>query len=348
MKKVLLFICTLDDGGAQRVVSILSSELANLDYEVEILKYYKSENIYPLNPKIKVSCVEENTKSNNILINISWMRNYFRNNCDIIISFLASYNMLALLANPGKPIIVADRNDPKRIPSNPIIRILRNSLYKKADYIVAQTENNKNYFNSDKCVVINNPMDIEKYVGMALSAAKKHKIVSVGRLTKQKNQLMLIDAFNEIHKKHNDYELYIYGEYRSYKNILDEKVNSLGLNNCVFMPGSKKDILCQIKDSEVFVLSSDYEGMPNALIEAMCIGLPCISTNVSGANELIQNGQNGYLIDVGNTSQLIEKLELLINDQELAKQIGKNACEISDNFNKHNIVNKWVKLINSL
>lgn len=349
MKKILFFICTLDDGGAQRVVSILASKLVKLGFGVEILKYYKGNNIYPLSDEVKVTCVEEQTQTNNIFKNLRWMSRYFINNCDIIISFLASYNMLALLANKGrKPIIVADRNDPNIVPKNSIIRYFRNRLYKKADCVVLQTKQNKEYFEpyvAEKSIVIENPMNLSGVVGRALLANKEKTIVNVGRLAPQKNQIMLINAFARITDEFNNYKLLIYGDDDSSKEQLQSRINELNLNERVILKGRSLNVIEDISKSELFVLSSDYEGMPNALIEAMCIGLPVISTKVSGSAELIIDGENGFLVDIGNESQLAEKMKLILSSKDLMNKLSTNATNISKIVDVDVVSSKWKKLI---
>ena len=203
--KILFFICTLDEGGGQRVVSMLSSKMAERGFDVEVLKYYNSENIYPISDKVKINSVECNN-GRNILSNIIWMRNYFSKNADVVVSFLAPFNIIALLANMfnSTPIIVADRNDPRFVPSNKIVRKLRDFLYRFANGVVVQTTDNKNYFSNtiqNKITVIKNPFSMTDKIGKALNVKKDNEIVSVGRLEKQKNQEMLINAFYELRKE---------------------------------------------------------------------------------------------------------------------------------------------------
>ncbi|MBQ0036866.1 MAG: glycosyltransferase [Firmicutes bacterium] len=349
MKRVLFFICTLDDGGAQRVVSILSSNMAERGFDVEILKYYKSENIYPLSNKVKVTTVEENTKTRNIIKNIKWMKHYFKSNADVIVSFLAKYNMMALLANKGNniPIIVADRNDPRYVPNGKALRLLRNLLYKTADNVIVQSTDNYNYFSNiiNRCEVIMNPFSNKDMVGVALNANKEKTIVSVGRLEKQKNQELLIRAFKKINIP--DYKLIIYGE-GSYRERLERLINELELEGHVLLPGSRKNILELIKTSKLFVMSSNYEGMANALAEAMCIGLPVISTKISAASDLIEDDKNGILVCIGNEEQLVNAMLKIINNNDYGKMLAENATKIYEKLSADVITDKWIEIIESI
>lgn len=346
MKKILFFIGTLEKGGAERVVSILSSELANRDYDVEILKYYNSDNTYRLSDKVKVNSIEANTKSDSILTNLKWLKKYF-NDYDLIISFLAPFNMLALWANRNNnvPIIVADRNDPNKVPSKSILRTIRNFLYKRySDGVVVQTDDNKNYFNDikDKTTVIYNPIEINVDTD---NIDKEKLIVSVGRLIPQKNQLMMIEAFSEIIKDYPDYKLIIYGE-GSDREMLEDIIRQLNINDSVLLPGNVDDVLEKIKKAKLFLLTSKYEGMPNALIEALCLGIPSISTKVSGANQLIIDGENGYLIDQDDKKELVNKTKLILADEALQKHMSDNAKKLKEELSVDKITDKWIDFIN--
>lgn len=348
--KILFFICTLDEGGGQRVVSMLSSKMVERGFDVEVLKYYNSESIYPISDRVKINSVECNN-GRSIISNIIWMRSYFKKNADIVISFLAPFNIIALLANMFNktPIIVADRNDPRFVPNNKIVRKLRDFLYRFANGVVVQTTDNKKYFSDtiqNKTIVIKNPFSMTDKIGKALKVKKNNEIVSVGRLEKQKNQEMLIKAFYELRKEY-DYKLTIYGE-GAYRKELEELINQLNLNDYVFLPGTSKDVLEDIKHACCFVLSSNYEGMPNALAEAMCLGLPVISTKVSGASDLIRNNENGLLIDVGDEDALINSLKKVLDNQDYRNLLAKNASKISKKLDIDVITNQWLEFINKV
>lgn len=348
--KILFFIGELTEGGAERVISILANNLVERGFDIEILKYYTCDIFYKFDERVKITTVEDNTHTKSKIRNFKWVKNYISNNCDIIISFLAVFNMYALLVCGNKPIIVADRNDPSKVPSNILLRTTRNILYRKANTVVLQTEHNKNYFSKyvqRKSVVINNPIDLKDNIGLALRTKKENLIVSVGRLEPQKNQTMLIEAFNEIKKKHNDYKLVIYGE-GSYRTQLENSIKELNLEDSVFLPGNQKDIFNKIACAKVFVLSSNYEGMPNALTEAMCLGLPCISTKVSGANELIDDEINGLLINVNDIETLIINIKRLIEDNELREKIAFNAVALNERLDVETTVEKWIEIINNI
>ena len=350
--KILFFIGEFNGGGAERVISILANKLVEKGFDIEILKYYNSDNLYITNPKVSIKSVEENTGTRNIIKNIKWLHKHFNNNCDIIISFLAPFNMLSIISNIGNktPIIVADRNDPRKVPNNIVMRLFRNVLYRFADGIVLQTMDNQNYFSNyiqKNSKVIHNPIDLNENVGIALKTKKDKIIVSVARLEEQKNQKMLIKAFSELGEAFNDYKLIIYGE-GSYRNELEKYINNLGIKDKVYLPGNINDVINNIKNASIFVLCSNYEGMSNSLLEAMCIGLPVICTKVSGSKELIINDENGILIDINDEKQLLNALRELLSNKNKCDYLAKNAIKLNNKIDSDTICNEWIEFINTI
>lgn len=346
-KKIVFFIGTLGNGGAERVVSILTRKYITMGLPVEIVLYYDEEPFYDIHPDVRITYIERETKSRKLLKNVRWLRRYLIQNADVVVSFLAQFNMIALAAAIGTkiPVVVADRNDPRHMPKQGPVRIARNWLYRLADTVVVQTQHNKDYFSKSlqkKCKIIYNPVDLQEQKGLALRTDKERRIVSAARLMKQKNQLMLIDAFAQIKKNFPDYTLTIYGE-GPFRETLENRIGELGIGDSVFLPGKVQNVFDCIADAELFVLSSNFEGMPNALIEAMCLGLPVISTKVSGATDLIEHGKNGLLTDVGNTQQLVDCMGQMLEDAQLRSSCANNALEINERLQVDRIVGQWLE-----
>lgn len=351
-KRYIFFIGTLCNGGAERVVSILASRMAEQGMDVEILTYYDRGVSYKIDSKVQIHAVETLTGQKNKLKNLVWLRKYFKNNAKVVISFLAPFNMMAIAANlgSGTPIIAADRNDPTKVPSNTVVRKLRDFLYMFATGVVVQTQKNKAYFNSvvqKKSKVIYNPVDLKEYAGIALRTEKEKRVVTAGRLMPQKNQKMMIRAFAEVAKKYPEYQLVIYGEGPS-REELEDLCLELGITENVLLPGNVTDLHERIKNAEIFVLSSDYEGMPNALIEAMCMGIPAISTKVSGATDLIEDHKNGLLVELNDQSGFERALLELIENKELSKELAENAVKLNNELELSRIMGQWIAFINSV
>lgn len=335
-------------GGAERVVANLSASMAEQGLDVVILSYYDEESVYALHPEVKLIKIQRETGSDNIVKNTACIRRYFKQRQGRIYSFLALFNILSVIAHTGlkSRLIVADRNTPDKDPKRLLLRIVRNFLYRFADLIVVQTEANGEYFRRRMSVPVEriyNPLELNGRNGQALQTEKKDLIVSVGRLDLQKNHKMLLHAFQKIHTRFPTYHLVIYGEgpLRAETKRLAEE---LGLPDCVHMPGNCADIYDRIMPAKLFVLSSDFEGMSNALVEAMGLGLPVISTKVSGAVDLIRNGYNGELVDVGDVDMLAERMRVVLSDAELQKKYGENAVEICEMLSMEKITEQWMNL----
>ena len=182
---------------------------------------------------------------------------------------------------------------------------------------------------------------------MVKGEERLNRIISVGRLYPQKNQKMMIEAFAKIAPKFPEWSLVIYGEGHQRK-ALELLVERLKVKDRVLLPGRCETVIEEVAKSKVFCLSSDYEGMSNAMIEALCVGTPVISTKVSGTDELIRNGENGLLVDIGDTEGLAKAYEKLLSNQELREQLGKEGQKLAAQFKTDTIVDQWEKLVHRL
>ena len=350
--RILFFNGTLGAGGAERVMAMIANQLYIKGENVEILLYHDDPIFFRVEEGLKVSHISALSNSHSLIKNLFILRKYISENADIVISFNASMNIYVLLSMLGlkKKIIVADRNDPRHIPKKALLRKVRNLLYHFADGIVVQNSRNRDYFDNSlqkKSTIIYNPVEMNEYRGKAIEYDKKRRIVSVGRTTPQKNQVDLIDAFCEVKKKYPDYSLSIYGE-GPLRDELRQYANSLGIGDAVELPGAVKNIYDKIIDADIFAMSSYYEGMPNALIEAMVLGLPVVSTRVSGATDLIISGVNGLLVDVGDKKGLENALLSFIENPELRYKCSIEAVKVADILNVNSIIDQWLTFIDKI
>lgn len=354
MSKLIVSCATFCSGGAERVLSVLSTPLAENYDEVVYLTWIYKPDFYTLDNRVKRICVERECGSTFLPKKALWFRKYIKQEKpDLILSFLEPYNVMICFALTmvDVPVVVANRNDPRYIWGGFIQRKLRAIAYRKAAGILSQTENNMNYFKGsllEKSHVIYNPVFMpHEYVGKALKTEKKKRLVYVARLTKQKNPEMLIRAFKYFHQKHSDYTLSMYGEGLDQEYIQD-LINKEGLADYILLQGAKKNIWDEIVDAKCFLMTSWYEGMPNALLEAMCLGLPCVSTKVSGAVDLITNGENGVLVDLDDDQAFAKALCHVIEDEKFAISIGVNATNLYNLLDVKTISNQWVRYLNKV
>lgn len=365
-KKIIFSIVSLGKGGAERVVSILANNLS-LKNDVTIITLVNEKIAYKLNDNIKVIELAENSKNkNNVFKKILFISNFIKRykklkksfdnvNPDVIISFLPEMTFMSIMANKGKyKMILSDRNDPKREYTSLIYKSLMKHLFPKVDGYVFQTDDAKEYFDNiidfqkKKSQIIVNPVN-PKFIKERYNGIREKEIVAVGRLNEQKNYDLMINSFNNIKDKYPDYVLKIYGE-GPLKEKLTSKIQQMNLENKVLLQGVSDSIDEKIYKSDLFIMSSDYEGIPNALIEAMCLGLPVISTDCpcGGPKMFISNNENGLLVPVNNEKELSNAIDNILADDLLRNKIGTNASKISDKIKPDIIVEQWSEFISSV
>ena len=231
------------------------------------------------------------------------------------------------------------------MPYKKISRFLRRIAYPTAKGIIFQSRKAASFFPESirkKSIILPNPLN-ENRIPEPWTDDKARKIVTAGRLEPQKNQRLLIKAFSYVNKKHPDHVLEIYGEGSlrgELERFASEKLNS---DICLFK-GEDKDLLEHIKDASVFVLCSDYEGLPNALIEAMACGIPSVTTDYEpgSVGEIIEDGINGMVVPRNNPERLADAIIRLIEDKDLAQKLSDNALSIRSKFNSAVVSGQWL------
>lgn len=353
MKSIFICCGNLKAGGAERVISILSNKFVHKGLIVDLYTWYNTDIFYEFDERVQTHQIPIESKRTDYYGQMKWFRKEAKKKLpDVILSFLAPFNILTVFSLVGLkiPVLVAERNDPYFVsPSNNAFwKIVRNIAYKMADGILVQTQVNKSHFPKylqNKSTIIYNPVTFsETKIGIALNTPKKKEIVSVTRLEKQKNIDMLIQAYSIFQKNHPDYTLTIYGD-GAERNRLEKKIKEMNLQDKIFLPGRKQNVHDLIIGASIFAMASNFEGMSNSLIEAMCLGLPCISTRVSGAVDLIKNDDNGLLVDIGNVNQLSIALSKLAEDDKFRLKIGKNATRLYDFLNVDIVAQEWLEYI---
>ena len=353
MKKINFFIGGLIGGGAERVTCNLANYFNEKIYDISILTMSDEKESYNLNGDINRICLikKEERKNfvHNLILRYKRLKKYVKNNSyDTYIVMLEHTSIMLLCLRKyikGK-IIYCERNDPKSYCL--LNRILLKKLIKRADGCVFQTDDGKKYYGNraKNSIVIPNAIN-DEFKGIKRSNQLEDYIVSVGRLKEQKNFKLLIEVFSEVVKEFPNYKLKIYGD-GPLKSELIKLSNKLKISDKVIFAGYVNNVGDCIKNARLFVLSSDYEGMPNALMEAMAIGIPCISTNCpcGGPNYLIKDGENGLLVPVGKKEEMNKAIKKVLSDNNLQRKLGENAKVIINELSANIIYEKWEKYIN--
>lgn len=342
--KIMMIITQMQAGGAERVMATLCNNLCKTN-EIKLVIMKEAKSDYQLDSNIDI--VSGNIKGKNFIKSVLFSAKEIKKwQPDVILSFMTKSNLIAIYGKQFSkykaPLIIAERANP--FYTKGVLSFVRKYSYPKANGCVFQTNQAQDYYkNILKCksVVLKNPLNpdfnIVPYTGI-----RTKRIVTMGRLSNEKNHKLLIDAFSKISNKYPEYRVEIYGD-GPLKDELQNQINSLDLTEKVFLMGRKNNIENYIKDAEIFVLPSNSEGMPNALIESMALGLACISTDcpIGGSAIIIDNNNNGILIPVGDCNELVKSLALLIEDSEYADDLRNNAIKVVEDFNAEKICRQW-------
>lgn len=346
--KIVFYINTLGGGGAERVVATLAKALSDFN-EVIVVNSYPVDKEYNLNDRIKHVYLEKNNTATNFVSRnigrVLRLRKLLKNEKpDVLISFMAEPNYRAIVASLGlkNRVIISIRNDPNREYPTAINRLLAKTLFHLANGVVFQTEEAKRWFPKSiqkKSTIIYNQVD-EVFYNTKYNG-DRHDIVTTGRLTAQKNHKMLIRAFASIADKITD-NLIIYGE-GELRSELENLIVELHMENRIFLPGRTENVAETIKSAKLFVLSSDYEGMPNSLMEAMALGIPCISTDCpcGGPKELLEIQESGVLVSVNDEKMLSKNIIYLLKNEAVRAIYSDNALITSNSFSANVISRKW-------
>jgi glycosyltransferase involved in cell wall biosynthesis len=241
------------------------------------------------------------------------------------------------------PVISSERNDPRSMSA--MRKVLRHLFLPHTDWLVVQTKKIKVYFPPKlqaKTSIIYNP--VNDHVFHLGEVKKTDSIISVARLYPQKNQKIMIDAFAKIANEFPAYNLIIFGE-GPMRGDLEEQLQNLQMQQRIFLPGRSQNVIDEMNKSKLFCLSSDYEGMSNSMIEAVCVGLPIVSTCVSGTEELVNAGKNGLLVECGNSDALAAAMKNILTDDGKMKAYSEYSKGMGEIFKLDNIVNQWLMVI---
>ena len=351
---VMLYInCIHSPGGAERVFCQLANRFAECGWRSILVTSYREPGRveYPLHEKVERHNMEaerlyEGRLKRNIH-RIAKLRRLLRE-CrpDLLITCMQEPNFRGMMASMGLPVkrMVSVCNACEKEYPGLMGKFVGKVLMPMAEGCVFQTEEEKRWFPmrlQKKGRIIMNQVN-ESFFDVHHSGERRD-IVTVGKLRAQKNQALLIRAFSRIAGQTEE-NLLLYGAGELHDE-LKALVDSLGLQARVKFMGLSTDVAGDIKDAKLFVMSSDYEGLPNALLEAMALGLPCISTDCEGGGPamVIENGVNGLLVPMRDEKALADAMLRLLNAPGEAEKLGTAARETARRFRPEAVFAEWLR-----
>ena len=351
--KVDFYISSLSSGGAEHVLTNLAANFAEHGMDVSITSYEKRPQFYNVASNVKLNKYNFTNKSKLIewLCDYRATKKYLQTRkSSVAISFLSRCNFMLILAGlfSKTKIIVCDRNNLLRKYPKYIFDITC-FLYRFADVVCVQTNEMKSFYPQylqKKMVVLENPLDFDEMAAQCnnQNIEKENTVISIGRLEKQKDFVTLIKAYKRVAELYPDWKLKIYGQ-GNRKDELQGLIERENLTTNIRLCGVTHNPFLEMKKAKIFVLSSFYEGFPNVLCEAMHAGLPCVSTKCEcGPSELINDGKNGFLVQIGNINQMAEKIIALIESEKMRSSMGEEAKRSTERLSRDVICQKWREL----
>lgn len=346
----MLHISQINGGGAGRVIVNLANYFASNNYRTILVTTFFREKEYEVDSRVERLAIEPDeangSKLSRNIRRIRTLRKYCKTyKPDILLTFLTEPIVRSVISTRGLPVknIISVRNDPEAEFRSVSRKIIGKMIFPMAEGCVFQTDGAARWFPikmQRRSTVIPNPIECDFFNVVANPV--KGRIVTFGRLDPIKNHKMLIRAFGKVLETHPDSSLYIFGE-GDEKASLQELIVNLGLEETVVLKGNTTDVPGAMSEADIFVLSSDSEGMPNALLEAMASGVPSISTDCpcGGPASLIMNEVNGVLIKVGDEAALVKTMSEFLDDPERARKMGEEARKNVSEYSEEMIYPRW-------
>lgn len=361
MRKILLLVSSMGAGGAERVAATLANAWASRGDQVTLMPTFsgRGDCFYELSTNVNLVYLADlvsirKRRFVNQFARLRALRRFMgTDRPDVVVSFLSNVNVAAVVALSGLgiPVIVCERIDPFVMPTSRLMRLACRFTYSLADALMVQTHAVASKYASSgmalrRVRVIPNPvpaqiLDIQHRTGAGVT----RRLLSVGRLDEQKQFGVLIKVFANLARHNTSWSLRIVGE-GPLRSTLQQQIAALGLAGRIELPGRAMNIGEELAEADAFVLTSEYEGFPNALLEAMAVGLPCVTFDCpSGPREMSMDGRVALLVPVNDEQALGVALERLMLDADLRHSLGSRArASVIERFALDKILEQWDSL----
>lgn len=339
--------------GLEKMFVWVANSLANEGVNVSICTFYDKEKSPKILPKVNTLCLGAEysekffKRTVHLFTSIRKKLKEIVKEYDTVVTFGdISYFVVMSLKPVGKfRFVTSERGDPNNKGS--MLSRFGLKLFRFVDTLIFQSYGAQSFFADrvkNKSYVIPNSIEIpvEQWNG---DVVKGH-IASVGRVDFWQKRLdVLIDAFSVVLKNHPEYILDIYGN--GELDRLENLCKEYKVEKNVIVHGVSNNINERLLEADLFVITSDFEGIPNSLLEAMALGMPVVSTDCSpgGAAMLIDNGKNGFLVERGDAKQVADAIIKLIEDRQLSIEFAKMARKKMEEFEPQKIILLWKKAI---
>ena len=361
-KKILFVIPTMQQGGAERVVSIMANYWAQKGYGISVMSFDNQASYYPLLPVVNYYNLNStvgrfgvfNFVVNNIKRTVNYLKLAKKIGPDVIISFTDNANVYCVLYNffARRKLVITQRNNPDYLTLPSVIKKLPRLIYRYADVMVLQCAATKKIYERQrvklpsKTEVIFNMIKTD-HEEIGTYAERENIVLAVGRIENRQKQFdRLIDMFAATGNP--GWQLHIAGDGPNLED-LKARIMKAGLQDTIILHGSVKNIMPLYSKAKIFALTSLFEGQPNALIEAMVNGCACISYDCpTGPAEIIDDKINGILVKLNDEAEFIKQLAGLMNDEAATKKFSAEAVKVKSIFDETKIMAQWENVIMQL
>lgn len=361
--KILCHINSLGKGGAERVMATLIDKFIENGHEIVLATVWTADNEYTVSDKvhrIHVGLTDSDMDKSRVTkftLRYKGLKAAIdKTKPNVIISFTRNANYRALLAATGSgiPVIVSERNNPFTSYPGRKNKLMVEAIYRLSGAIVCQTEMAKSYFSEklkERTVIIENPIN-ERYLSVIPADHRDKRIVTSGRLNRVKNHRMLLEAMAQVHDKYPEYTCEIYGtaEGDSTEGELREYIETNGMSDYAYLMGNSDKLDEDIRTASMFVMTSNHEGMPNSLIEAMAMGIPVITTDcpAGACRQIVERDDSGLIVNVGDADRLATQIVNVIENPEEADMRARRGMYVRETMNPDTIFAQWSSVIDSV